>query len=243
MIATLSGGIVATMAELGVYKGQFAEFCSRTICPQRHVLVDFWDYNSYEFVLAAAPQNAGRQKIFEDYFDGNPSEVLAAAYQQVLKMFVDNPSVEVLKADIADAASRFPDESFDIIYLDGNHTYEFVLRDLYTWFPKLKKGGLFICNDFFESALAAKQNIGVIPAFQSFSKRFPVHPIALSLSDWSDLYFSNQQSSLLIERLQSGLVYAGQKVLEVPAEMLGGYHHRIFDLTPEGRYLLPSFRT
>lgn len=242
MIATLGSGEVRSMVELGVYKGAFAEFCSKNVRPSKHVLVDFWDYDSYEFVLADAPQNVMRQAIFESYFDGKPHETLALAYQQVLESFAQVPNVQILKTDIAQAAPRFPDASFDIIYLDANHTYEFVLRDLHVWFPKLKAGGLFICNDFYKSAQAAKQNIGVIPAFQAFAKRFAVYPVALSMTEWSDLYFSNQESSELINRLREGLINTGQKVLEVPSEYLGSYHHRTIDLTVGQKYLLPSFR-
>lgn len=241
MIATLSTTKIESMVELGVYKGEFAEFCHSMLAPEKQYLVDFWDYDAYEFVLTDSPQNAEREKIFEGYFDNQPRETLAAAYHHVSATFADIPNVTLIKADIAAAASQFPDESFDIIYLDGNHTYEFVLRDLYTWFPKLKPGGLFVCNDFYESALAAKQNIGVIPAFQTFSKRFSVYPIALSMADWSDFYFSNQPESQLITHFRDGLINSGHKILEVPDFLLGTYQQRLVTGAPYGQVLLPSF--
>ena len=105
--------------------------------------------------------------------------------------------------DIAQAAGRFVDGSLDVIYLDANHTYEFVLRDLYTWFPKLRRGGLFSATTSFSSPLGAQQNIGVIPAFLTFSKRFETYPVALSSSDWSDFYFSNEPTSHLIAHLKT----------------------------------------
>jgi hypothetical protein len=242
MIATLGKGGVGAIAELGVYKGEFAEFCSRTLAPTKHVLVDLWDYDRYDFVLENAPQYAGCRKVFENYFEGDPARAIAAAYQRVLANFAAVPGAEVIREDIAEAASRFSDGFFDIIYLDGNHTYEYVLRDLHIWFPKLKPGGLFICNDFFESAVATMQNIGVLPAFQTFAKRVPAYPVALSMAEWSDLYFSNQQQSPLIDRLRDGLIYANHRLLELPVEILGAYHHRTVDLSNTEKYLLPSFR-
>ena len=89
------------------------------------------------------------------YFGNDPELVLSSAYEKVRGRFVETRNVEVLKMDIAQAAGRFVDGSLDVIYLDANHTYEFVLRDLYTWFPKLRRGGLFVCNDFFQSSFGS----------------------------------------------------------------------------------------
>ena len=36
------------------------------------------------------------------------------------------------------AAWLFPDDYFDFVYVDGDHTYEFVRRDLAVYRPKLK---------------------------------------------------------------------------------------------------------
>jgi len=40
------------------------------------------------------------------------------------------------------------DESFDIIYIDGNHEPEYVLEDAVLSFRKLKKGGVLIFDDY-----------------------------------------------------------------------------------------------
>ena len=41
----------------------------------------------------------------------------------------------------------FENESFDIIFIDGNHTKKFVLEDAVLAFKKLKKGGWLIMDD------------------------------------------------------------------------------------------------
>ena len=35
------------------------------------------------------------------------------------------------------------------MYIDGNHTYEFVKKDLLCYIPKVKPGGYIICDDYF----------------------------------------------------------------------------------------------
>jgi predicted O-methyltransferase YrrM len=42
----------------------------------------------------------------------------------------------------------FPDESFDIIYIDGNHEPEYVMEDAVLSFRKLKKEGILIFDDY-----------------------------------------------------------------------------------------------
>jgi hypothetical protein len=105
----------------------------------------------------------------------------------------------------------------------------------------LSPGGLFICNDFYESSISAMQNMGVIPAVQTFAKRQKIYPIALSASAWSDFYFSNQPSSPLINRVTEGLLASGRNAVEVPVELLSAYHHQSVDLPDGRRYWLPSF--
>lgn len=39
----------------------------------------------------------------------------------------------------------FDDNSIDVLYIDANHTYEYVKDDLEYWYPKVKDGG-FICG-------------------------------------------------------------------------------------------------
>ena len=78
----------------------------------------------------------------------------------VAERFAGLPEIEIVKEDITKAASRYTDASFDFIYLDGNHAYEDVLANLYEWFPKLKPGGLFACNDFDDTHPGAnRQNL------------------------------------------------------------------------------------
>jgi predicted O-methyltransferase YrrM len=61
-----------------------------------------------------------------------------------------SPEVHLLKMESLEAAERFENGYFDIIYIDGSHTYEAVKADLNAWWPKLKVGGVLIGDDYWE---------------------------------------------------------------------------------------------
>lgn len=46
-----------------------------------------------------------------------------------------------------DAVCDIPD-NIDFIYIDGNHNYEYVKKDVDLYYPKLKKGGVLCGHDF-----------------------------------------------------------------------------------------------
>lgn len=54
----------------------------------------------------------------------------------------------ILRMDSTLSANMFPDEYFDFIYIDADHSYEGVVRDINAWWPKIKKGGLFCGDDY-----------------------------------------------------------------------------------------------
>ena len=43
---------------------------------------------------------------------------------------------------------NFEDESFDVVYIDGSHKYEDVMKDLELYYPKVKGGGIICGHDY-----------------------------------------------------------------------------------------------
>ena len=54
----------------------------------------------------------------------------------------------LLRSFSVPAASRFPDNSFDWLYIDALHTRDAVDQDLVAWWPKLKVGGMMSGDDY-----------------------------------------------------------------------------------------------
>ncbi len=60
--------------------------------------------------------------------------------------------------------AQFDNETFDWIYVDADHTYRGVKRDIEAAAPKIKKGGLIIFNDF---ARISRSSLGVFGVHQA----------------------------------------------------------------------------
>jgi len=43
---------------------------------------------------------------------------------------------------------RFKDEELDFVYIDGNHEYSNVKKDIQLWYPKIKKGAYIAGDDY-----------------------------------------------------------------------------------------------
>lgn len=46
------------------------------------------------------------------------------------------------------AATKIDDQSLDFVYIDGNHTPEFVTQDIECWLPKIKTSGVLGGHDW-----------------------------------------------------------------------------------------------
>ena len=59
----------------------------------------------------------------------------------------------ILEKDSNEALKDIPDNSLDFIFLDAHLTYEQVVNDLKVWYPKVKKGGLYMGHDWESDAI------------------------------------------------------------------------------------------
>ena len=74
-----------------------------------------------------------------------------AVYESVIDRFrseIEGGQVLVQRARSVDAAASFSDESLDWAYIDGDHTYEAVKRDLDAYYRIVKSGGFLAGDDY-----------------------------------------------------------------------------------------------
>lgn len=70
--------------------------------------------------------------------------VEAAARNRLLEY----PNALLVKDSSTNYSKMIEDESKDGVYIDGDHSYVGVLKDLFIWYPKIKKGGIISGHDY-----------------------------------------------------------------------------------------------
>tara|TARA_B100001029_G_C15016155_1_gene427481 strand:- start:74 stop:766 length:693 start_codon:yes stop_codon:yes gene_type:complete len=127
------------IAEIGVWRGDFSQEIVVNANPKELVLVDPWIYD--EEIRGCAPQFKGSEPINQKFFDD--------AKNFTYKKFESLDFVKILHMNSENASSKFDNNYFDYIYIDGEHSYKAVIKDLKSWYPKLKINGKIFGDDFY----------------------------------------------------------------------------------------------
>ncbi len=96
---------------------------------------------------------------------------------------------EVVEGDSAKNLEQFPSEFFDWIYIDGDHYYEGVKKDIELAAKKLKKGGMIVLNDYAVWSPVGMTHCGVARAVNEFclENRYQFVYLALQTMMYNDV--------------------------------------------------------
>jgi hypothetical protein len=127
--------------EIGVHHGDFSRQLLDSVSPRELHLVDPWEHST---------DPAYAQAWYGGAAKGGAAEMDArfAAVKARFAAAIAAGIVTVHRSYSSDALASFPDGYFDWIYIDGNHTYEFVRQDLELSDRKVKPGGLIAGDDY-----------------------------------------------------------------------------------------------
>jgi hypothetical protein len=56
--------------------------------------------------------------------------------------------IHPIEMDSVKASFLYADSSLDFVFIDAEHKYEFVSKDIKAWLPKVKKGGIIAGHDY-----------------------------------------------------------------------------------------------
>jgi len=117
-------------AEVGVYRGQFSRALLNRTSTDLY-LIDIW-----------------RKISIDEYDDGTNSDT---SYQYCLDNVAGyEDRAFMLRIRSEQIVDLFPDEFFDFIYIDSNHAYDYVKRDIEMWYPKVREGGIISGHDWLD---------------------------------------------------------------------------------------------
>jgi cephalosporin hydroxylase len=115
----------------------------------------------------------GSIKLWRDYFTNATIFGTDIVYSPSAKETLKNENVTILIGDSANKNSdvltkHFENESFDIIIDDGNHSFEYQLLTLQNFFPKLKKGGIYVIEDVEDRTIKNNMMLNQFKMFKDF---------------------------------------------------------------------------
>ncbi len=127
---------IHSIAEIGVFFGRSALLFRLFFPKAKLFLIDPWELS--EKYLAT----------------GNPPslcpEVFAEGFRTVTQLFAHDPDVQILRRTSKEAAKIIPDD-LDLVFIDGDHSYESVKEDIDLWSKKVRPGKILSGHDYDEA--------------------------------------------------------------------------------------------
>jgi len=126
------------MVELGSYAG-------RSICSISHILIERRVSTTLVDSFVGLPPDPKVTEVVTgvQYEDAH---ALEAKLRRSIAAF--NLDARVIVGDSASAAALFADDSLDMVFIDADHQYDSVLRDLAAWWPKIRWDGRIAGHDY-----------------------------------------------------------------------------------------------
>ena len=120
---------IRSMVEVGVLYGALSERILReSPLLKRYYMIDPWR----KFTASPAPT----QRTWD------------SRYRQVVALMEPfGKRAKILRMGSIEASSMFVPNSFDMVYLDANHSFEYVNNDIKAWWPKIHPDGYLAGHD------------------------------------------------------------------------------------------------
>jgi precorrin-6B methylase 2 len=132
--ATPEGGV---FVELGCYKGKSTSFIGVEIHKRKRD-INFFAVDSFQG--ATNSTDANEIKAYEGISE------IEESYTYNVSLIGNKIKTIVSLTD--EAAKYFNDEEIDVIFVDGGHSYEAVMKDIEAWLPKMKRNGIMAGHDY-----------------------------------------------------------------------------------------------
>lgn len=137
------------VCEIGVKNGLFFEHLVKNN-PRLSIAVDLWDFYTL-------PSQNDLNYNIEDI------KKFEVEFRSKFKNTI------IHKMTSIEASKLFEDFTFDLVYLDADHTYESTKNDIHAWYPKVKSGGILAGHDYSDYYIeATSTTFGVIKAVDEF---------------------------------------------------------------------------
>ena len=231
-------------AEIGVADGDYSAAILEAAAPEELHLIDPWSHlESGADLLQANALLAGvdEARASGAAFEAPPVNLGGdKQFARVGARFAGDPRVRLHRQYSYKAAADFPDGFFDFVYLDGNHHYEFVLKDLQDFAARLKPGGLLFGHDFFEDSFSREHHYGVMDAVGTFVKRSDFCFLMLTWEPFSTFCLARRLDGFAGAFMRN-VLESDVQMIEIPDALAGSYQDKAYERGDGSRKRIPSF--
>lgn len=140
ILSHLSSQHPLSVVEIGTRYGDSIKFVALKFRVRRYVAIDpFEEYEGY------------RDDPFNRILNDNSGDDIFARTHLLGESLLRH-RFQLIRSYSDEAAQQVEDESADLVFIDGNHTYPFVLNDLKNYYKKVAPGGFLAGHDYFMRA-------------------------------------------------------------------------------------------
>jgi len=136
MVYTIASSFSATnIAEIGVALGKFSDILISAFNPSLFSAFDIFQLHTGEYVFGQSSKTIFAEKSHFDFY----SNKIKTSYPDIFfTAHQGDSSTELFKSEF----------TYDLIYIDGDHRYEGVLKDTNAALQKISDRGILIFNDY-----------------------------------------------------------------------------------------------
>ncbi len=231
-------------AEIGVYRGAYTRGV-KACQPSHMFLIDPWRPAD---ISALVPSDyvgdpvAPLLETFTPYYPSGLERALEVAYQEVCAEFGADKNCNIMRATSAQACDKFAQGSIDVLYIDGNHRYDFALADLERWSSKVAVSGQIILNDCYVSPIGKRQHISVLEAVSTFIKLTDWRPVALVNRPFTDVVLTREanlkSASTIMKKL---FLMRAASFIELPSALIHAVAHKVLRVEAPDKSFLREY--
>ena len=144
--------------EIGARYGESSKVLLNNLNVNKYIIID--PYTSYDEY-----SNDGFNKII---LNDNDDNIFYKTKNELETLHNNMVFYRTFSTD-TNTINAIENDSIDIIFIDGNHTYKYVLDDLENYYPKLKQNGI-ICGDDFFMRTHENDNLNTMPGNQGYDE-------------------------------------------------------------------------
>lgn len=171
------------VAEIGVAYGDFSERLCDALSPALFDAYDLFRLHEIEVIWGRRSAETFHGRSHRGFYEERFAERIAAGE---MRLFEGDSSTLM--------ANSCPDQFYEVIYIDGDHSYDGVCRDTQAALAKIKRHGYLVFNDYIMADHTGNAPYGVVQVVNKLcvSGDWRVHYLALQAAMFCDICLVRQ---------------------------------------------------